>query len=241
MGFPKMNRILTSGELAWQHLLKFHRGSRCCAVTWRSYREEGFFDGLDMEFSSIDEADILFLHGSEVIAGQSNQADTDLNIVNDGRLDEPLATILEVAVARGIPVVCANIDYIAVGPSGTRSFMPGTILANYYAKGGLNAVPFGKPLLEFFSEAMGTSDAIPRTGQKAADRVLHIGDSLHHDIAGACAAEIDSLLITKFGVHRERLHPNNLDTADPLLIRVTDLCDELDTPRPTFFMEALTL
>jgi hypothetical protein len=85
-------------------------------------------------------------------------------------------------------------------------------------------------------------------------RVLHIGDSLSHDIAGAAAAGVDSVLVTADGVHREALtdtrsaqiqsNPDvswraSLDLDGPqleksLLQKVCDLADEKQTPRPTF-------
>ena len=67
---------------------------------------------------------------------------------------------------------------------------------------------------------------------------------------------IDSILITDYGIHHDRLHSkhsmssvgdgicedgtlfraSNNGDGKPLLIRVCDLCDELQSPRPTFIL-----
>jgi hypothetical protein len=66
---------------------------------------------------------------------------------------------------------------------------------------------------------------------------------------------IDSILITDHGVHHDRLHSKhslsstgdgmcddgdliraNNNDGKPLLIRVCDLCDVLQSPRPTYIL-----
>ena len=95
-------------------------------------------------------------------------------------------------------------------------------------------------------------------------RVLHVGDSLSHDILGASLANIDSCMITDHGVHYEELeqlkyntgtdnnieqfqsmlspHPvSNIREEIPLLMRVCDLCDNSGYPRPSYILESFQL
>ena len=74
--------------------------------------------------------------------------------------------------------------------------MPGSIASRYADMGGKCAV-FGKPEPEHFSACLGVLGIEP-------SRVAHVGDSLHHDVAGATSAGIDSIFITS-GIHKDDL------------------------------------
>jgi HAD superfamily hydrolase (TIGR01459 family) len=104
--------------------------------------------------------------------------------------------ILKKCVANAIPMICANPDFIYIRPDGSIGNMPGKIAARYEAMGGV-VTSFGKPHQKHF-EACVRELGLPK------NKVVHIGDSLHHDIAGANAAGIDSVLVAG-GVHREEL------------------------------------
>ena len=96
--------------------------------------------------------------------------------------------------ARGVPAICANPDhtiYTASGPD----FGPG-LVANDYAAAGGSVVVVGKPGAPMFTAGL---EAL---GSPAADRVLMIGDSPLHDIAGALAVGCKTLLI-RTGVQAE--------------------------------------
>jgi ribonucleotide monophosphatase NagD (HAD superfamily) len=56
---------------------------------------------------------------------------------------------------------------------------------------------FGKPDVEHF-------EACIRKLQINRDRVAHVGDSLHHDIAGAIATNVPSVFVTS-GIHASQL------------------------------------
>ena len=244
MGFMSVDKILTSGELAWSHLNTNHRGARCCWVTWASYREDSFLTDLGMTSSDIDTADLLLLHGSQVIVGDQVDVPAKLEFMNSGVIDDVAETVLITAVQRGIPVVCDNMDLTAVLANGALAYMPGKLLDRYQQLGGSLATSFGKPLPPFFQSALDMGFGSPlnviRKKQRET-RTLHIGDSLLHDIAGAAAANIDSLLVTKHGVHKQELYPATDSGSEetPLLIRVCDEADRLKAPRPTFVIEEL--
>ena len=243
MGFVSVDKILTSGELAWSHLNSKHRGSRCCWVTWASFREDSYLADLGMTPSDIDTADLLLLHGSQVIVGDRVDQPIQLDSMNSGVIDDAVDSVLSRAAERGIPVVCANMDHTAVLANGALAYMPGTLLERYHQLGGKAATSFGKPQLQFFEAAldMGYGPSQTQLQKKQREiRTLHIGDSLLHDIAGAAAANIDSLLVTQHGVHKQALHPDNSsEETTALLMRVCDEADRLSAPRPTFVIEEL--
>lgn len=71
---------------------------------------------------------------------------------------------------------------------------PGKISNKYEGMGG-ECTYFGKPHAEHFKACL-------RDLGLTADRVVHVGDSLHHDIAGANEAGISSIFITG-GIHSD--------------------------------------
>ena len=93
-------------------------------------------------------------------------------------------------------MVCANPDFIMVRPDGKVGHMPGKIAQRYEELGG-KCTSFGKPHKAHF-------DACLRDLGLPKEKVAHVGDSLHHDIAGANAAGIASVFVTG-GVHRDEL------------------------------------
>jgi ribonucleotide monophosphatase NagD (HAD superfamily) len=93
-----------------------------------------------------------------------------------------------------LPMLCANPDLVMFGAGGLRP-APGALAALYQSLGG--PVHFvGKPHAPMFTAAL------ERLGNPAPERVLVIGDSLDHDVAGGLAAGMLTLLITS-GAHRE--------------------------------------
>jgi ribonucleotide monophosphatase NagD (HAD superfamily) len=93
-------------------------------------------------------------------------------------------------------MICANPDYIMVKPDGTIGHMPGKISDRYTQLGG-KVDSFGKPHVPHFEACIKALD-LPK------DKVAHVGDSLHHDVAGANATGIASVFVTG-GIHREEL------------------------------------
>ena len=147
------------------------------------------------------DADFLFFHGTQVMATAdcgpdvSTSSDLPLSLFSSGTLDDSLREAFAVAIARGIPAVCANMDNTAVLANGRSAYMPGLLKSTYEEMGGV-VISFGKPQKAFFDvavslgiAAMNTNNISPSssfsTPTKAArPRVIHVGDSLHHDIAG---------------------------------------------------------
>lgn len=186
----------TSGEEVWQAFRlrtdPFYAdlGTRCIVFQWG--KDEHFFEGLDLEpVESIEEAEFILLNGTE-----------------RDRFPEYEA-ILRRGVERKLPMVCSNGDFVSITPEGELVECPGVIARRYEALGGYVRW-HGKPTPGAYEIALRDDEACPK-------RIIAIGDSLHHDIAGADAAGFDSLFITD-GIHRPELDPqaNGAHTPDSL-------------------------
>lgn len=118
-------------------------------------------------------------------------------------MDPPLQSVagwrplLEPAAARGIPMICANPDRYRVHADGRLHEAPGLVAQAYEAMGG-TVHYHGKPHARIYRTCLRLL-GIP------AARLLAIGDSLEHDVAGAAQAGIDSAFIAG-GIHRSELH-----------------------------------
>jgi HAD superfamily hydrolase (TIGR01459 family) len=100
--------------------------------------------------------------------------------------------LLRQAASRSLLAVCANPDRVAV-QAGETLMAPGAIAARYEELGGRVAY-IGKPHAPIYREALG------RLGVSDPSRVLAVGDSLEHDIAGGRAAGCATLWL-RGGIH----------------------------------------
>jgi ribonucleotide monophosphatase NagD (HAD superfamily) len=189
--------FVCSGEQAWAHISTERRGQ---SALWISWSEEfqawdpAYMDGTGVSLAPASEADFLFCHGSMALRDGQNVIPTDMLLT--GLIPPALEDQLRIGVARGLPMVCANPDLHVVLPSGMRGHMPGLISQRYAEMGG-KLIEFGKRR----GDPGAFDAAIAELGGKVSrSRVLHVGDSLEHDIAGAQAAGIDSLFVGG-GIH----------------------------------------
>jgi ribonucleotide monophosphatase NagD (HAD superfamily) len=111
-------------------------------------------------------------------------------------------------------MVCGNPDFYRVCPDGRVVEAPGQIARFYESIGGRVRI-HGKPQKSIYESALAHFDFSP-------DRILAVGDSIPHDIAGAATCEIDSLLIAS-GVHRNDLIIGNNLVTDPT--EVAKICE----------------
>jgi HAD superfamily hydrolase (TIGR01459 family) len=177
------HHVMSSGEEAWQHL---HRrddpfyaalGRRCLHIG--SERDIEIREGLDLEFvDTAEEAQFVLNTGP---AGW------------DDRLEdyEPL---LQVALDRNLPMICANPDIVVM--HGSRLALCAGALAKWYDEAGGRVRWHGKPFRSVYDTC------VRLLGIDDCSRILAVGDSLRTDIAGAAGARIDSLLIAD-GIHAE--------------------------------------
>jgi len=175
--------IVTSGEACWQMLSDHDHvdfaglGKRC--YLWARSHDRSHVEGLDLDVvEQAEDADFLYL------AGVPDYAEID-----------PYLPVLEVGARRGLPLICANPDIIAIYPNGGRGMAPGGVARRYEELGG-KAIYVGKPHRPVYELCL------KKLGGLANEKILGIGDSLEHDIAGGKGVGIDTLLLTH-GVHRD--------------------------------------
>jgi len=114
---------------------------------------------------------------------------------------EAFRPVLERALARGLPFVCANPDLVvAVGPR--LLYCAGSIAALYEEMGG-EVVWTGKPHKLAYDAALAAAERL-RGGKVSRDRILAIGDSVRTDLAGAARFGIDALF-TGSGIHADEI------------------------------------
>lgn len=195
MGIPReyYDHLVTSGEQTWQALHHrkdpFHAalGRRCLLFSWG--HDRGLTGGgIDLErVEDVSEADFILMAGTN---------------------REPLEhyePVLQTALALGIPMICANPDLVSVTPEGELVICPGQVARRYEEIGG-TVQWHGKPHRAVYEACFAL--------YPDAKRILGIGDSLHHDIAGAAAAGIDSLFVAA-GIHAPALGIQWGDDPDP--------------------------
>jgi HAD superfamily hydrolase (TIGR01459 family) len=177
--------ILTSGEVTWSGLCARAQepftglGRNCFLITRGSDRS--IVEGLDLNIvADLRDADYILLAGLDDAAADP----------------EHWRGCLAEAMARRLPMLCANPDLVMFGARGLIP-APGALAAFYRSLGG-TAKFVGKPHAPIFAAAL------ERLGNPQPSRVLMVGDSLDHDVAGGRGAAMLTLLLTS-GAHRETL------------------------------------
>ncbi len=177
--------FLSSGEVTWNGLRARERepfaglGEACFLISRGGDRS--IVEGLRLRLlPDAQDADFILLSGLDDEAAEP----------------EYWRACLTKAAARRTPMLCANPDLIMFGAKGLMP-APGALAAFYQSLGG--AVQFvGKPHAPIFRAAL------EQLGNPDPARVLVVGDSLAHDIAGGRAAGMLTALI-RSGVHRNEL------------------------------------
>jgi HAD superfamily hydrolase (TIGR01459 family) len=187
--------VVSSGEVTWRHLANpaddwYRRlGRRCFHLG--PERDQGMRDGLTYDFvGDMDEAEFILNTG----AYDSRDVVTDYD------------RILRPALARGLPMVCANPDWEVIR-GGKREICAGAI-AKHYAEMGGDMRSHGKPDAEVYG------DCFALMGLEPADGLAAIGDSLRTDIAGAQNLGIAGIFVTD-GIHRDEVADSLEDELDP--------------------------
>ncbi len=188
MGFSRQDYldIVTSGETVHRCFMTrpdpFYQalGGRVFVFAWDTDRGVLEETGLD-EVTSIQDADFI------LCAGTARQ---DLDAYRPD---------LRIGLDKGLPMVCANPDRVAVQPDGNLRLCPGAV-ADLYEELGGTVRWHGKPRAEIY-----------RACEEIAGgwgSCLGVGDSMIHDIQGAADFGLDSLFIAG-GIHKD-------DLTDPL-------------------------
>ncbi|GIQ78823.1 TIGR01459 family HAD-type hydrolase [Bradyrhizobium sp. RD5-C2] len=177
--------VLSSGEVTWHGLhareqAPFAELGRACLLISRD-GDRSIVDGADLTMAStVYEADFILLGGLD----------------DDTAEPERWRALLTAAAARRLPMLCANPDLVMFGAAGLIS-APGALAAFYQSLGG-TVLFVGKPYPPMFAAAR------EQLGHPPPERILVIGDSLDHDIAGGRTAGMLTLLIGS-GAHRATL------------------------------------
>jgi HAD superfamily hydrolase (TIGR01459 family) len=173
--------VLSSGEVTWRRLREHDRNpfmnlGHICFLISRD-GDRSIVEGLDLDVAAdANDADFILLAGLDDTASQP----------------ELWRERLTVAAQRGLPMLCANPDLLMFGAAGLLP-APGALARFYEALGG-EVTYVGKPYAPIFAAAL------EQLGDPDPRRVLMIGDSLDHDIAGGRAAGLLTLLLSA-GVH----------------------------------------
>ncbi len=185
MGVPReaYHYVMSSGEAAWQAFADrsdaFHAslGARCYHMG--PARDESVFtgNGLTQDFS-IETADFILNTGT----------------VEYSHTVETYQGILDRALVRGLPMVCANPDLI-VHIGDDLVICAGALALRYEEMGG-KVTYHGKPYTSVYDRCFEFLSGIEKS------RILGIGDGLRTDILGAKNQGISSLFLSA-GIHSE--------------------------------------
>jgi HAD superfamily hydrolase (TIGR01450 family) len=214
---------VTSGEEAAAYIRKKFQSKCGLLFTWKvtpqSYSVEKFLGrcGSLRVTDQVLEADFVLLHGLEVLRGpgpDGEARETSLGSYKQtGDTSSVIEPLLKECLRRNLPLLCVNPDYIYVKADGSVAHMPGKVADLYESMGGVT-LRFGKPHKYHFQACI-RELGLPK------ERVVHVGDSLHHDIAGANAAGVPCVLVAG-GVHHDELRfdgsgdDNEMPTVDSL-------------------------
>jgi HAD superfamily hydrolase (TIGR01459 family) len=211
LGVPdRFHTVMTSGEALWRDVRDGHAAMAAPLVlAAREEDADAWAEGLPVARTSDPEA-----ADAVVLMGLPEPADT-------GRAT---ADVLAAARRRGLVVHCSNPDRAAPRAGGRVVRSPGALAAEHEAAGG-TVRWYGKPHRPVF-------DALRRALElPAAARILMVGDSPEHDVAGAKAAGWDAALVAG-GLHAARLAG-----GEPEAVRA--LCAEEGAPEPDLVLPAL--
>ena len=149
-------------------------------------RDVSIFDGLDIRFAPIEEADYV------VCTGLFN---------DDVETPESYRDMLGIMRRRNLFMICGNPDVVV--ERGDRLVYCAGAVADLYDSLGGEVLYAGKPYRPIYEMALARAEKA-RGAKTPLSRVLAIGDSVRTDLKGAAAFGIDCLFVTA-GIHAEEL------------------------------------
>ena len=209
MGFAPglFDQVMTSGEALWLDVRSGRLPERRYFFVERSHGDaNSWADGLEVTICDAPEAaEAILIMGLPENAAAEDWQD-----------------VLDHAMTANLTVYCSNPDR-ASPRSGDRNTLAPGALAHMHRENGGNVVFYGKPHRHVF-------EAVERS--LGGSRLLMVGDSLEHDIAGAHGAGWDSVFV-QGGLLRENF------TAGDVSDTLAKLCAAEAVPVPTYQMELL--
>ena len=180
LGFaPDMwDLFLSSGEAAWRMFADgadFKPGTKCFLIN--RDKDRSAIDGLGLEMA----ADAATANVILIAASEGDRFELD-----------HYRRLLAPAAKSGVPCICTNPDKIMLTRAGPK-FGAGRIAGLYEELGG-EVTWIGKPFPAIYEAALKAA------GNPARGKVLCIGDSPEHDIAGAKSAGLASAMV-RTGIH----------------------------------------
>jgi HAD superfamily hydrolase (TIGR01459 family) len=185
LGFPReaYDSLITSGDVTRDYVAA---RPNCAVFDVGPGDANAIFEGLDVRFTSWDQADLV------VTSGAFDDINDDL---------AQLQSVLCDMRSRDLLLLCANPD-VVTELAGRRVQCSGAV-ADCYARLGGRVIYAGKPQAPIYDRALDVAAEL-RGESMRRDRVLVIGDSLSTDIAGANANGFDSLFLWG-GIHAGEL------------------------------------
>jgi HAD superfamily hydrolase (TIGR01459 family) len=187
--------IVSSGDIALAHVED--RGFKNLYCVGPLDRDQALFGALKARSVPLAEAEAIICTG---LADDRNEKPEDYR------------PMLDAALARHLPFVCANPDYV-VDVGGTLYYCAGAI-ADLYAHMGGAVYWAGKPYLNAYETAHRKAEAL-RDANVPHDKILVIGDSVRTDMKGAETYGVDALFIAS-GIHRHETTQDG-ELSPPLL------------------------
>lgn len=173
--------VITSGETV-RDMLRDRTDPFFAALGRSVYliaRDATLLEGSDYrQAANLDDADFILL-GSSTAPEMS--------------LAEDYAALLTDAATRGLPLICANPDRVGIAGTGFIEG-PGTLAGFYEEQGGVVRY-VGKPHPEVYARAATLLGGMPM------NRIVAVGDSMEHDIAGGHAAGCLTAFV-EGGIHK---------------------------------------
>ena len=210
IGLPDLAEVvMTSGEALWRDLSEGRSSiGRPYPVADTQENAVAWAEGLPLTFAATpDEADAILVMG-----------------LSETGVEEARAAIAA-GVQKGLPILCSNPDRGSPRAGGRVALSPGA-LAGEAEERGAAVTWYGKPYRPVF-------DATRRAlGLPEDARLLMVGDSPAHDIAGGQGAGWDTVLIAG-GLHQGRLRGGDIAA-------VAALCAEEGAPEPDYVLETLS-
>lgn len=195
--------IVSSGAIALRHMAD--QGYKAVYGIGPRDRDEAFFKQTGATYVPLEDAEAIVATGLD---------DDRTEVAEDYR------PLLERALARNLPFVCANPDLV-VDVGGTLYLCAGAI-ADVYAQMGGEVYWAGKPHSSAYDSAFAMVSSLRGGAPVAPDKVLVIGDALRTDLKGAHDAGLDALFIAG-GIHREQVVVNDTIDADKLQSLFSDV------------------
>ncbi|MFT4706553.1 MAG: HAD superfamily hydrolase (TIGR01459 family) [Yoonia sp.] len=205
MGFDasQFHTVMTSGEALWQHFTASTQSSiTVFPVEGKAGDAAVWARGLDVIIcNDVTQAEAIILMG-----------------LPDGAESDDYLMILQAGLTKELPLYCSNPDLTSPRGGGTYVMSPGALAIMYSDLGGTVHL-FGKPHLPIFTAMQAALACAP-------DKILMVGDSLHHDIKGAHDAGWANLLI-EAGVHAPNIGKDRITD-------ITRLAADAHTAPPTY-------